>query len=232
MCFATQGHGHIEEERIRDLLEPLRPTVYPFDRAHKLRAAAGLVRAVRAQRPQLVVMEGTGTAGGLTLIALNAFGGVPFVVSSGDAVGPYLGLQSRLLGLLGGVYERLLCQRCAGFGAGRLTLSAERSASERDARSPCPVGARGQISEGAREKIRDRLRIAEDAIVVGIVGTLHWNERLDYGMEPARARAAARTAARSRDLRDRRRFRTLAATGDGGRRSRQPRPASRSRTAG
>lgn len=109
MCFATQGHGHIEEERIRDLLEPLRPAVYAFDRAHKLRSAAGLVRAVRDQRPQLIVMEGTGTAGGLTLIALNALRGVPFVVSSGDAVGPFLGLHSRLLGLLGGVYERLLC---------------------------------------------------------------------------------------------------------------------------
>lgn len=181
MCFATQGHGHIEEERIRDLLEPLRPAVYAFDRAHKLRSAAGLVRAVRDQRPQLIVMEGTGTAGGLTLIALNALRGVPFVVSSGDAVGPFLGLHSRLLGLLGGVYERLLCRHCAGYVGwtpylvGRaLSFGARRAMT-------VPGWTRGQISEGAREKIRGRLGIAEDAIVVGIVGSLHWNERLDYG---------------------------------------------------
>src|ERR1035438_2257226 len=74
LCFATQGHAHIEGERIRGLLEPLHPDVYPFDRASKKRSAIGLVRAVRAQRPRLIVMEGTGTAGGLTLIAI-AIGG-------------------------------------------------------------------------------------------------------------------------------------------------------------
>src|ERR1035438_8798679 len=107
LCFATQGHAHIEGERIRGLLEPLHPDVYPFDRASKKRSAIGLVRAVRAQRPRLIVMEGTGTAGGLTLIAIGVIWGIPFVVSSGDAVGPYLHLHSRLLGTLGGLYERL-----------------------------------------------------------------------------------------------------------------------------
>ena len=57
-------------------LEPLHPVVYAFERSpklhRKLRSAIGLARAVRAQRPRLVVMEGTGTAGGLTLLALNA----------------------------------------------------------------------------------------------------------------------------------------------------------------
>jgi len=191
MCFATKGHGDIEEERILSLLEPVQPALYEFDRSHKLRSAIGLVRAVLAQRPQLVVMEGTGTAGGLSLIALDVLFGIPFVFSSGDAVGPYLRLHSRLLGLLGGLYERLLCRRCAGFVGwtpylvGRaLTLGAPRAMT-------APGFTRGRISDGARERIRARLGISADAIVVGLAGSLHWNDRLDYtyGAELVRALA-------------------------------------------
>jgi hypothetical protein len=189
MCFATKGHGDIEEERILSLLEPLGPALYAFDRARKLRSAIGLVRAVLAQRPRLVVMEGTGTAGGLPLIALDALFGIPFVFCSGDAVGPYLRLRSRLLGLLGGLYERVLCRRCAGFVGwtpylvGRaLTLGAPRAMT-------APGWTRGRISDGAREKIRARLGIPADALVVGLAGSLHWNDRLDYtyGAELVRA---------------------------------------------
>jgi len=180
LCFATQGHGHIEGERIRVLLEPLQPEDYAFERSSKIRSAVGLVRAVRAQRPQLIVMEGTGTAGGLTLIAMDAVLGIPFVVSSGDAVGPYLRLHSRLLGLLGGLYERLLCRRCAGYVGwtpylvGRaLTFGAPRGMT-------APGWTRGHASDGARERIRTQLGIPGDALVVGLVGSLHWNDRVGY----------------------------------------------------
>jgi len=180
LCFATQGHEHIEGERIRVLLEHLRPQEYAFDRSHKLRSAVGLVRAIRAQRPLLVVMEGTGTAGGLTLIATRALLGVPFVVSSGDAVGPYLGLHSRLMGMLGGLYERLLCRRCAGFVGwtpylvGRaLTFGAPRGMT-------APGWTRSYASAGARERVRERLGIPAQALVVGLVGSLHWNDAVGY----------------------------------------------------
>src|SRR5581483_5653680 len=115
ICFATQGHEHIEGERIRVMLEPLAPQEFRFERSHKLRSAAGLLRLLLSERPDLVVMEGTGTAGGLPLLLARALRGVPYVVSSGDAVGPFLGLGSRALGIAGGVYERLLCRFCAGF---------------------------------------------------------------------------------------------------------------------
>jgi Glycosyl transferases group 1 len=189
LCFATQGQGHIEGERIRVMLEELAPEEYPFDRAAKLRSALGLVRAARRRRPALIVMEGTGTAGGLTLIALEALLGIPYVVSSGDAVGPYLGLHSRLLGLAGGLYERLLCRRCAGFVGwtpylvGRaLTFGAPRGMT-------APGWTRGNASEGARARIRAELGIAEDALVVGLVGSLHWNDTVGYvyGAELVRA---------------------------------------------
>jgi hypothetical protein len=189
MCFATQGHGHIEGERIRVLLEELQPVEFPFDRAHKLRSAVGLFKAVRAERPQLVVVEGTGTAGGLTLMAMQALLGVPYVVSSGDAVGPYLGLHSRTMAVLGGLYERLLCRRCAGFVGwtpylvGRaLTFGAPRGMT-------APGWTRSHATEGARERVRASLGIARDALVVGLVGSLHWNEKVGYayGVELVRA---------------------------------------------
>ena len=86
MCFATHGDDHLDAQRIRYLLEPLRPEVYAFDYDRKIASALGLLKAVLERRPNLIVMEGTGVAGGVTLIALNAVLGVPFVLSSGDAV--------------------------------------------------------------------------------------------------------------------------------------------------
>ena len=179
--FATQGRQHLDAQRTRELLERLDAQELPFERAHRLRSALALLRTLRASPPELVVMEGTGVAGGLVLLALNLRGGgVRFVVGSGDAVGPYLALRSRALGVLGGAYQRLLCRRCAGYIgwtpylAGRaLTLGAPRAIS-------APGWPRGRSSEGARERVRAQLGIDADALVVGIVGSLNWRARVRY----------------------------------------------------
>ncbi len=196
LCFATQGRGHIEDERIYGLLEALEPQVYEFDRAAKLRSAIGLLRRAHRERPDLIVMEGTGTAGGLTLIAIDALLDVPYVFSSGDAVGPYLHLHSRLIGTLGGLYERLLCRRAAGFVGwtpylvGRaLTFGAPRGMT-------APGWTRGHAREGAREAVRQRLGIAADALVVGLVGTLHWNDHLSYAYGAELVQAIRRVSRR------------------------------------
>lgn len=180
VCFATQGQGHIEEERIVALLGQLSAEQFAFDRDHKLHSALRLARIVLARRPQLLVMEGTGTAGGLVLLAMRWLGGVPYVVSSGDAVGPFLALHSRALGLLGTVYERLLCRNCAGFVGwtpylvGRaMTFGAPRGMT-------APGWTRSEPASGARERIRRELGISERAIVIGLAGSLHWNERVGY----------------------------------------------------
>jgi len=189
LCFATQGSDHVDGERIRSLLEPLRAEVYAFDHRSRMRSAIGLLKAVRAHKPALIVMEGTGMAGGVTLLAIDAVLGVPFVVSSGDAVGPYLRLRSRLAGLLGGVYERLLCRRCAGYIGwtpylvGRaITFGAPRGMT-------APGWSRGHPSGAAREAIRQRLGIAGDALVVGLAGSLNWRRSVGYtyGAELVRA---------------------------------------------
>jgi hypothetical protein len=189
LCFATHGEDHLDAERLRYLLEPLSPESYPFDHARKLRSAIGLARVVRTQRPSLVVMEGTGLAGGITLLALSIVLRVPFVVASGDAVGPYLRLCSRLAGILGGLYERLLCRRCAGYIGwtpylvGRAITFGARHA------MTAQGWPRGHASDGARETIRKQLGIPEDALVVGLTGSLNWRARIGYayGAELVRA---------------------------------------------
>lgn len=191
-CFATQGHGHIEEERILDLLEPMRPVLYEFDRARKLRSAIGLARAARDERPGLIVMEGTGIAGGVTLLALNALWGIPFVLCSGDAVGPYLRLRSRPLGLLGGVYERLLCRRCAGYVGWTPYLVGRALGFGAPRAMTAPGWTRGRVSENARARVRERLGIAPEAVAVGLIGSLRWNERLGYAYGAELVRAARR----------------------------------------
>ena len=180
VCFATQGHGHIEGERVRVLLESLAPVEFPFDRAHKLRSAIGLFKQVRARKPDLVVMEGTGTAGGLTLLLVKALLGVPFVFCSGDAVGPYLGLHSRLLGALGTLYERLLCRRCAGF-VGWTPYLVGRALTYGAPRGMTAAGwTRNEPAPGSRERVRGALGVPDDTLLVGLVGSLHWNEKVGY----------------------------------------------------
>jgi glycosyltransferase involved in cell wall biosynthesis len=189
LCFATQGDEHLDAERLRYLLEPLRPQVYPFDHARRIHSALGLMKAIRARRPSLVVMEGTGIAGGVALLVMNALLGVPFVLCSGDAVGPYLRLRSRVAGLLGELYERLLCRRCAGYVGwtpylvGRaLTFGAPRAMT-------APGWTRERAASGARDAIRRRMGIPAGALVVGLVGSLNWRSRVGYvyGAELVRA---------------------------------------------
>ena len=159
LCLATQGDRHSDAERIRALLAPLGFERFRFDHDHRRRSALALLRTVLARRPRLIVMEGTGMAGGLVLLAVNAVLGVPFVISSGDAVGPFLRLHSRAAGAGGELYERLLCRNCAGFigwtpylagraitfgapramtapGWARKTLAGRASANSRGARRP------------------------------------------------------------------------------------------------
>jgi hypothetical protein len=180
VCFATQGRGHIEDERIAALLGGLEVERFDFDRAHKLGSAFRLARLALARRPRLLVMEGTGTAGGLVLLAMRLLARVPYVVSSGDAVGPFLGLHSRALGLLGAAYERLLCRNCAGF-VGWTPYLVGRAMTFGAPRGMTAAGwTRSEPAAGARERVRRELGIPEQAIVVGLAGSLHWNDRVGY----------------------------------------------------
>ena len=196
LAFATQGAGHLDAQRLRELLEPLGAEELDFDRGHRLRAALGLWRAAGRVRPELIVMEGTGMAGGLCVLALRTLRGIHYVVSSGDAVGPYLALSSRTAGILGAGYERLLCRRCAGY-IGWTPYLAGRALSFGAPRAMTAAGwARERAPAGSRERVRERLGIDEGVLVAGIVGSLNWRGRIGYAYGAELVRAVRRTERR------------------------------------
>lgn len=202
-CFATQGTGSRDETRIRALLADLDPVVYPFDRAAKTRSGLALLRRIGRDRPDLVVMEGTGVGGGLALVAAAVLLRRRYVVSTGDAVGPFMAGLRRGLGVPFALYERLLLRQSEGvvawspYIAGRaLTLGARRAVT---AAGWAPA-ARATSRNELRRTMRERLGVDDDAVVFGLVGSLGWNRRHGYcyGLELIRAlRATTRPDVRA-----------------------------------
>jgi hypothetical protein len=139
-------------------------------------------------------MEGTGSLAGVAVMVARLAFGVRYFVSSGDAVGPFLGLRSRILIPLGTLYERALYGFAEGFVgwtpylAGRaLTLGARRAMSA----PGWGVGLPSEEKVRWRGEIRRRLGISPGTTVAGIAGTLRWVDRREYcyGLELVRAAA-------------------------------------------
>jgi hypothetical protein len=180
VCFATKGSGSNEDDRIRTLLSPLRPRVFEFDRASKRRSFVRLLDELRSTRPDIVVMEGTGIAGGVALLIAHCLWDTAFVISSGDAVAPFVGARRPVLRPIATIYEQLLYRWSSGFIGwtpylvGRaLTWGAPRA-----------MTAAGWAPHPPRDELRDQTRhclgIPASAIVFGLVGALEWNPRVGY----------------------------------------------------
>lgn len=188
-CLSTKGSDSNEEDRIRLLLEPLDPVVWPFDRASKLRSGMRLLGDVLRKRPALVVLEGTGLAAGVPLMLARLLGRTRYVVSSGDAVAPFLALRSAAIYPFALAFEVLLCRLSAGFIGwtpylvGRaMTYGAPRGATAEN----WSIHAGTAGTPGA---VREQLEIPADATVYGLVGALIWTPRRGYcyGQELVRA---------------------------------------------
>lgn len=193
VAFATQGKNSRDAARLRALLGDIPFMEYPFERESKVHSFLKLVKFLSRLRPGLVIMEGTGIAGGLALILARLFCGVHYVVSSGDPVGPYVQKFRPWAGPLFAIYERILCKCSAGFIGwtpylvGRaLTFGAPRAMT---AAGWAPFHRDDEEILTARTRIRNQLGIPGGAIVVGIVGTLHWSKPFGfcYGYELVRA---------------------------------------------
>lgn len=181
---STLGSGSHEEDRIVSLTCEFKQTVWPFDRANKRRCAVTLLRRLRRERPDLVVIEGTSIAAGAVVLLGRFVFSVPYVVSSGDAVGPFIGLIAPKLRILGHVYELVLCRFCAGFIgwtpylAGRaMTLGAPRAMTAANWAPP------QTSSPTDRAAVRRKLGIPQEAIVFGLVGSLNSRTDYCYGLE-------------------------------------------------
>jgi|GEM_PF-109838 len=184
LAFATQGVGGDDEARLKTLLSQTPAQFFPFDRRRKLRSAWRLFLQMLRDRPRLVVMEGTGIAGGAALIAANLLAGIPYVVSSGDAVGPYVASRNRLLGLFFSLYEMLLYRLSAGFIgwtpylAGRALSFGARFGMT--AAGWAPFAYTEEELAAFRVQIRQKYGIPETNVVVGIAGNLNWNRKAGY----------------------------------------------------
>jgi hypothetical protein len=143
-----------------------------------------LLGTIRGTRPDVVVMEGTGIAGGAALILARLLFGTRYVVSSGDAVGPWVAGRFRLLGPVFGLYERVLCRLAAGFIGwtpylvGRaLTFGVPRAMT---APGWAPFTRIPEERAVDRQRTRERLGIPVGHLVVGIAGSMSWSRRRGY----------------------------------------------------
>ncbi len=190
LIVATQGTGGNDERRIRELLSAFDPEIFPFHRQSKWESFRELRRRLRGGSYDLVVMEGSGLAGGLALLT----SGVRYVLSSGDAFGPFLAARAPLAAPLWNWYERRMCRNAAGFIGwspylvGRaLTFGAPRGCT---AAGWAPFEwTEAELLEGRRQ-VRRALGLSESQIVYGIAGGLDWNARAgySYGWELVEAR--------------------------------------------
>jgi glycosyltransferase involved in cell wall biosynthesis len=184
MGFATQGSSGDDENRLRALLSQLPSEIIPFDRRNKFKNSWNIFRIMSREKPGMMVMEGTGIAGGMALLAGNLVAGVPYVVSSGDAVGPFVSSQYPLLGPIFSWYEKLLYKRASGFIgwtpylAGRALTYGAKFGMTAAGWAPFPYG--DDELRQSRHLIRERYGIPTHHIVIGIVGSLHWNKRVGY----------------------------------------------------
>ena len=192
LVFATKGTGSNEEERIKALVSGHKSCLLPYDKQAKWKSFLRLLRVFRATEPLLIVMEGTGIAGGLACMIGRLFFGHRYVVSSGDAVGPYIGSHYVMLGPIFGLYERLLCRWSSGFIGwtpylvGRaLTFGAPRGMTA----PGWVIGKQVEDYTESRRRVRERWGIPEETIVFGIAGAIIWSKRRRYcyGLELVRA---------------------------------------------
>ena len=75
LALSTLGAGSNEEARIVTLLSAFDVEVFPFNRKTKLSAFRQLFARLRRREHDLVVMEGTGLAGGMGLLLSRFLGG-------------------------------------------------------------------------------------------------------------------------------------------------------------
>ena len=188
VAFATKGSLTNEELRLRELLREFDAEFVAFNKKAKLQSLRMLVRHVLQVKPNLLVMEGTGISGGIVCLLARFICRTKYIVSSGDAVGPFVSSLHPAFGPLFALYERLLCRWAAGY-IGWTPYLVGRALTFGTARAVTAAGWSSFPPPDdpvlSRLRLRKQLGIPEAAIVIGLVGALEWNrnKRYCYGLE-------------------------------------------------
>jgi glycosyltransferase involved in cell wall biosynthesis len=180
LCLATQGEGSSDEQRLLYLLQPLHPELLATTRSRRASIVPQLLRRALRLRPDVVVLEGTGLAGGAGVMLAKLLVGVPYVVSSGDAVAPFLRLFHPFARPFAGLYERALCALSSGY-IGWTPYLVGRALSFGAPRAMTAAHfAPGATPTDSRTAARASLGIPQNAIVIGIAGSILTDPRRGY----------------------------------------------------
>ena len=192
---ASQGNGSGDEARLSKLLSGFEFELAVFRKPATVNGFKQLLHQLRTRRCDLFLLEGTGVAAGSAAILGKLLWNKCYVVSSGDAVGPFLSARMPWAAPVFWMYERLLYSMSSGFIGwtpylvGRaLTMGAGRGVT---IPGWAATADRSTDVLSTRKAIRERLGISQDAVVIGIVGALNWSNRYNYcyGMDLVRAAA-------------------------------------------
>lgn len=187
LAFATQGRGKGDELRMIQLLQSFPIHLIPFESMSfcaKLGSSKLILQEMIRLKPNLMIMEGSGVAGGIPLLFGRIFLGIHYVLSSGDAIAPFIASKSKLLYPFFFIYEILLyrfssgfigwtpylCGRALTFGAPRVMTAPGWAVSRLSS----------ELHSTIRAQIRRELNIPDSAIVIGIAGSLSWNRQKQF----------------------------------------------------
>lgn len=187
LCISTAGKGQ-DPLRMRQLTQFINAEVthYDLDRSlSKLAAARAVWKLVKSQQWNLIYQEGTGLAGGLSLIRAYRDWQQPFVVSSGDPIGGYFHTKfGPVAGSLFDKYERLLYESCAGFigWTPYLTGAALKMGAKQAVTVEGAVDVKQFYPLDGEQKsaLRSKLGIPKNHLVCGMAGSINWVSRQSW----------------------------------------------------
>lgn len=188
LAFATQGSGGDDELRLQSLLSKSNSEFFEFNNKSKVNSFIKLITLIFQKEYDLFIMEGTGIAGGLALIIGSFLLGTKYIVSSGDAVAPFLTSKFPIGKPIFFLYEKCLM----AFSSGYIGWTPYLCGRAMTYGSPKTITAAGwnphKISKTV-SYIRNDFGINPNDIVIGIVGSLNWNpnKKYCYGLELVQA---------------------------------------------
>ena len=183
------NHRHVDGVRARLLMAHLPARVEYFDRDRDVprsQTARLLWSILRRERWDLVYLEGTGVPAGAPLILAARRWGQPYIVSTGDPMGGFFRTtRGPLLGWVMERYEHELYRRSKGFVGWTPYLTGVAL----QMGAPRAVTVEGgadlerfvALSPERRLAARERFGLDPQSLVCGVVGSLIWSKRQQYG---------------------------------------------------